>query len=232
MSQVQQLYQLQQIDSEISAKKQRLKDVLQAQRETEALRAARQRATTAVATLRAREAQLEDLNLEVAGVNDKAKRSEQRMYSGKVTNPKELSDLEHEVAALGRRRVVLEDEILEAMIGVEEAQEENESAASDLATIEATWEQSQKRLKAEQNELALALHGLIGRREQLAAAVPDKMRADYEALKARKNGVAVVALVDHSCTGCHVRLPENKVAQAERGELVSCSGCGRILCVT
>ena len=46
----------------------------------------------------------------------------------------------------------------------------------------------------------------------MAGALPDQMLADYEAVQARKNGLAVVALVEHRCTGCHVRLPENKVA--------------------
>lgn len=230
MGQVQQLYRLQQLDSEIAAKKGRLKEVLTLQRETAALRAARQRAATAVADLQKKQAQLDDLNLEVAGVGDKAKRSEQRLYSGKVTNPKELTDLEQELAALGRRRAVLEDEVLEAMIAVEEAQAENEGAAEDLTAVESAWQTSQSSLQVEQNELAIALHGLIGRREKLAAKVEQKLLADYDALRARKNGLAVVALVDHSCTGCHVRLPENQVLLAERGDLVRCSGCGRMLC--
>jgi predicted nucleic acid-binding Zn-ribbon protein len=229
MSHIQQLYRLQQVDTEISAKKTRLKEVIQLQREPERLRAARERAAKALATLRENQALLEDLNLEVGGVNAKAKRSEQRLYSGKVTNPKELADLENELAALGRRRAVLEDEILEAMIVVEDAQSENANAADALVTMEAEWKQAQSDLQGEQNELALALHGLLGRRQEMAGTVPGKMLADYEALKARKNGLAVVALEEHRCMGCHVRLPENKVAQAERGEWVTCSGCGRIL---
>ncbi len=229
MSQVQQLYRLQQIDTEISAKKQRLKDVIQLQRETTELQQARRRAANAALALRNNDAQLEDLNLEVGGVIDKARRSEQHLYSGKVTNPKELSDLEHELQALGRRRAALEDDILEAMILVEDAQSENRDALTSLQSIEASWEQSQANLKVEQNDLALTLHGLLGRRQQTAVTVPEKLLVDYDALRTRKNGLAVVALEEHRCMGCHVRLPENKVAQAERGDLVTCSGCGRIL---
>ena len=229
MSHIQQLYRLQQVDTEINAKKTRLKEVIQLQREPQRLRAARERAEKALVTLHENQALLEDLNLEVGGVNAKAKDSEQRLYSGKVTNPKVLADLQLELAALGRRRTALEDEILEAMILVEDAQIENTSAADDLAAVEAAWEQTQATLQVEQNELALALHGLLGRRQEMAGSVPEKMLADYEAVKARKNGLAVVALEEHRCTGCHVRLPENKVAQAERGEWVTCSGCGRIL---
>lgn len=230
MSQVQQLFRLQQIDSDIAAKKARLKEVLGLQRETQELRAARLRAETAGTTLHKQQALLDDLNLEVAGVVDKARRSEQRLYSGKVTNPKELTDLEQEVAALGRRRAVLEDEVLEAMIAVEEAQAEDADARESLAEIGAGWELAQASLKVEQNDLALALHDLLARRAEQAGTVGPQMLAEYDALRARKNGLAVVALVDHSCSGCRVRLPENKVLQAERGDLVRCSGCGRILC--
>ena len=231
MSQVPQLYRLQQIDSEISSKKQRLRDVVQGQRETAALRAARERGTATAAALRAAEASMEDVNLALGGVNDKAQRSEQRLYSGKVTNPKELSDLQNEIEALGRRRAALEDDLLEAMILLEEAQVESEEAAASLSSTEASWEADQTHLKAEQNDLALELHGLLAKRATMANGIDAQLLSDYEALKARKGGVAVAALVDHSCTGCHVRMPENKVMQAERGELVFCSGCGRILCL-
>lgn len=230
MAQVQQLFRLQQLDSDIAAKKARLKEVLGLQRETQELLAARLRAETAVTTLHKQQALLDDLNLEVAGVVDKARRSEQRLYSGKVTNPKELTDLEQEIASLGRRRAALEDEVLDAMIAVEEAQAEDTDARESLAEIGAGWELAQANLKAEQNDLALALHGLLGQRAEQAGTVDGPTLAEYDALRARKNGLAVVALVDHSCSGCHVRLPENKVLQAERGEMVRCSGCGRILC--
>jgi len=95
MTQVHQLYQLQQIDTEIREKKQRLSEVLKAQREPGELIATRRRAEAAAAELQKWQATHTDLNLELSSLNNKAKNSERRLYSGKVTNPKELADLQN-----------------------------------------------------------------------------------------------------------------------------------------
>lgn len=229
MSQVQQLYRLQQYDSEILEKKRRLAEVVRLQRETEELLTARQRAEKAEAQVVKWTAEQTDLNLELGTVNSKAKRSEQRLYSGEVSNPKELEDLQHEVEALGRRRDVLEDELLEAMIMLEEAQEERDGAQQALGQIESAWQRSQEALRAEQNQLAAALHALIAEREAHQARIDPEAVAEYEAIRARKNNIAVVTLVNGTCMGCHVSVSANMVLQAQRGERITCNGCGRLL---
>ncbi len=230
MSQVQQLYRLQQYDNEITRKKRRLAEVIQSQRETEELLAARERFEKAADEVAKWTATQTDLNLELGTVNNKAKRSEQRLYSGQVSNPKELEDLQHEVESLGRRRGALEDKILEAMITFEDAQSEFESAENSLREIESGWEQSQLALREEQGQLAIQLQNLLKVRQKHKARIGSDSLAEYEALRARKNGVAVVELADGTCMGCHVSVSAQKAKQAERGESVTCNGCGRILC--
>ncbi|UCC50328.1 MAG: hypothetical protein JSV68_14595 [Anaerolineaceae bacterium] len=229
MSQVQQLYQLQQIDTEIRQGKQRLSEVIQLQRETEELLAARQRANIANIELQTWQTRQNDLNLELGSLNSEAQRTERRLYSGNVKNPKELEDLQNKVQALGRRRNALEDEILEAMIMIEDAQMEQESADKSLAEIQADWEKAQAKLKLEQNELALRLHELTKARQQKLPLIEKRLLIDYEQLKQRKGGVAVAGLEDNRCTGCHLTVSANKVKRAEQGEIVTCGGCWRIL---
>ncbi len=88
-----------------------------------------------------------DLNLEQGSVNNEASRTEKRLYSGNVTNPKELADLQQKIEALGRRNAVLEDEILEAMIMIEDAQEEKDAARRQLAEVLSAWEKGQSSLE-------------------------------------------------------------------------------------
>jgi predicted nucleic acid-binding Zn-ribbon protein len=229
MSQAQQLYRLQQIDTETRQRKQRLAEVIHLQRETEELLAGRQRASIAENELQTWQTRQNDLDLELGSLNNETRRTEQRLYSGNVKNPKELEDLQNKVQALGRRRGVLEDEILEAMIMIEDAQAELETAAESLAEIQAGWEKVQANLKLEQNELALRLHELMGVRQEQLPLIEKQLLADYEQLKKRKSGVAVASLVDNRCSGCHLTVSANKVKRAEQGEIVTCGGCWRIL---
>lgn len=229
MSQVDLLYRLQQIDSEILEKKRRLGQVLRLQAESEELATARSRADTAAAILRKGQAQQQDLNLELKGVIDKAKRSENRLYSGTVKNPKELADLQHEIDALARRRSLLEDELLETMIMVEEAQEESTAADEALEQLQLKWEHSQQNLRQEQGQLAHRLNELAELRKQQSAVIAPKFLAVYENAGRRPGDEVVVQLRNGRCTGCQVRVPANQAKAADEGQLVMCDNCGRIL---
>lgn len=229
MSQVRQLYKLQQIDTEIQQKKQRLSEVIQLQRETAELLTARQRAHAADEDLLTWQTRQNDLNLELGTLNNEAGRTNQRLYSGNVKNPKELEDLQNKVQELGRRNDALEDEILEAMIMVEEVQEEKDTADQSLTEIQTSWEKSQESLQQEQNELALRLHVLIEARNKQVVLIEESLLTEYERIGSRKGGLAVVRLEDNRCSGCHLTVSANKVTRVERGEIVTCGGCWRIL---
>lgn len=229
MSQIDLLYRLQQVDNEIAQKKQRLGEVLRLQQGNSVLMAARERAETAAAELQEWRTQQNDLNLELKGLSDKVKRSENRLYSGQVKNPKELSDLQSEIDSLNRRRSALEDEVLEAMIMVEEAQEENDEASSDLAQLESDWADTQQQLQAEQDELVQRIKALNNMRKEHAQSISTQFLTAYESVLKKGAGTAVVKLSNNRCRGCLVSVPANLVKAADEGKLVYCDNCGRIL---
>ena len=231
MSQVQQLYQLQQVDTEIRAKKQRLGEVLRAQKETAELLAAQQRMKTAVTDLQSWQTQRQDLDLELQTLKNKAKSAEQRLYSGNVKNPKELADLQSAIEALGRQRATLEDKILEAMIMIEDGEAEKGAADRSLQTVQTDWEQGQASLKQEQNELALRLYELTGKRKERLGTISAVSLAEYDAIRQKKQGVAVVKIKNSICTGCRLSVSALKEKKAREGKKVYCASCDRILAV-
>ncbi|MEZ4512849.1 MAG: hypothetical protein R3C62_13340 [Chloroflexota bacterium] len=229
MSQIQQLYRLQQIDTEIRQKKQRLAEVLRAQKETEALLAAREREKTAVSTLKKWQGTHSNLNLELGSLNSKAKSAENRLYSGNVKNPKELTDLQDQIAAMGRQRSGLEEQMLEAMIMVEDAEAEAQAATTARSSEEAQWQQAQADYKEEQNTLALRLHHLLGARPKQVEQIDPKLLQDYERIGQRNGGEAVALLKLNMCQGCRITVSANKVKEVVEGKVTHCGGCGRIL---
>jgi uncharacterized protein len=229
VSSLQQLYRLQQVDLEIRAKKQRLGEVLRAQKETEALRTVRARLETADSTLSTWQKQRNELNGELESLNSKAKQTENRLYSGSVKNPKEMADLEQSLAALGRRRAALEEEMLEAMIMVEEAEAERETAVATYEQIKADWETDQRDFKQEQNQLALALNDLMSQSKTLRGRISDDLLAQYDQLSQQKNGEALALLKLNRCQGCQLTVSAHVAKQVQQGKLVNCGSCGRIL---
>jgi predicted nucleic acid-binding Zn-ribbon protein len=229
MSQVDLLYRLQQIDDEITEKKQRLGVVLRLQQGNSALKEAQELSETAAADLQQYRTQQKDLNLELKSLSDKAKHSEDRLYSGKVKNPKELSDLQSEIDSLNRRRGGLEDEVLEAMIMVEDAQEEADEANANLEQLEADWVTSKEALLTEQNDLVKRIKELNNFRREHVQSIPSQYMAAYDSVMKRSDGSAVVQLSRNRCRGCLVTVPANTIKTAYEGKLVYCDSCGRIL---
>jgi len=229
MAQTRALYRLQLVDSEIKEKKSRLLAVINEQKESAALLAARKRVETAVAELKKNQTQHKKYNTELEDLNAKAKRSSDRLYSGNVKNPKELEDLQSEIKSLDRRREALEDDILETMVLIEDAEGEKLAAEEVLFNMEAEREVTQVKLAKEQNELALSLHHLTQDRKAKAATIDAKSLDEYENLRKRKNGVAVAKLRVNQCRSCFTTCSSSKEKKVEQGELVFCGGCGRML---
>lgn len=230
MSQARVLYDLQQIDSEIRVKKQRLGEVLRLQKEPAILVAARETARAAEADVQAWRARHKDLTLEIAGLTDKARRSEERLYSGTVKNTKELTDLQHEVEALSRRRAGLEDDALRIMITIDEHQTAKAAADAEVERLLMEFTGASVTLRQEQQTLALQLNTLIEKRKrQVAMAQPALINA-YDELSRQKHGVAVAALRGNKCLGCQLTLSSNTIRAAEEGKLIRCEHCDRILC--
>ncbi len=230
MSVARQLYQLQLVDSEWDSKSARLADVttrLGVKDEVDRARQAVDETAAALVTLRAR---LRALELEVGGVTAKLKANQDRLYGGKVRNPKELSSLQDEAAALRRRRSSLEDDLLEVMIEVEEEEAESAERQARLLQIEETWNQRQEALQREKEELELALHDLEEQRSDLRPRISASSRSEYDHLRSRLGGTAVVLLRRGVCQACGVDVPTQMAQAVERGEgLHCCPICGRML---
>lgn len=230
MSQAQVLYDLQQIDSEIRAKKQRLGEVLRLQKEPATLLAARERAQAAADDLHQWQSRHRNLTLEINSLADKAKRSEDRLYSGAVKNPKELSDLQHEVEALGRRRAVLEDEALLAMMEADERKGIKAAADAEVSRQESDFSAASITFRQEQQALALNLNTLLEKRSRQVTLAQPALLKTYDDLSRQKNGVAVAGLRGNKCLGCQLTLSAAIIRSAGEGRLVYCENCGRILC--
>lgn len=230
MSQARVLYDLQQIDTDIRTKKQRLGEVLRLQKEPPALLAARERAQAAEADLQSWRARHQTLTLEIAGLTDKATRSEERLYSGVVKNPKELNDLQHEVEALGRRRAGLEDEALSMMMAIDERQTIKNTVDGEVKRLTDDFTAAAGTFREEQQTLAVYLNKQLEKRQRQATLAQPAVLKAYDELARQKNGLAVAALRGSKCLGCQLTISGTTIRAAEEGKLVHCDSCGRFLC--
>jgi hypothetical protein len=227
---VRQLYQLQLVDSEWDEKHHRLAAIDQSLGDDREVVRAQESVAETDAALSELRGQLRTLELEVSGLNDKLKKNQERLYGGKVRNPKELSGLQEEAAALRRRRSELEDEELTLMIGVEEEEAELAERKARLRQIGSSWRAEQELLATEKDDLEQRLAELEDQRAAIRNRLGARDLADYDDLRQRFGGVAVVVLRRGICQTCGVDVPTSVARAVERGEGIHyCPVCNRLL---
>jgi len=186
-----------------------------------------QAAEAALTPLRARARNLE---LEIQSNTQKAKSSEDQLYSGKVKNTKEMQDMQAEIAALKRRNGELEETLLETMVAVEEAEATQSAAEAHLSRVRASRSTDLQALTDEQSALQAQVVRLREQRKTAMAAIPAEPLARYNALRQPKNYQPVAVLQDESCSVCGVEQTMAIVRQVQLGQsLATCLSCGRIL---
>ncbi|GAA1807212.1 hypothetical protein GCM10009795_060510 [Nocardioides hankookensis] len=154
------------------------------------------------------------------------------MDQGLITNPKDLERMQHELESLERRISSLEDDELEVMEKIEEAQKE-------LSQYEAMVAETDERLTAlavARDEKVAAideqLQDLAARRGPAGEGLPDDLVALYQRLREQKGGVGAAALRARTCTGCQLTLDSvelSRIKALPEDEVVRCEECNRIL---
>jgi len=224
------LYRLQQIDLAIAQARNRL-DAIQAilSNDQELLEAVG-RAETAAAERQSAESELAQLEGEAGTVRIKIEQAEASLYGGAVHNPKELQDLQMDVAALKRRQSALEDRQLEAMLATEAVVLAEEQAAAALDQVRSQRGQQQVDLAGEQSALSRELERLSAERNAAEGSLSADQRMMYETLREEKRGVAVAELSENACAACGTTLTPAQLQNVRISpQLVACPTCGRVL---
>lgn len=224
------LFQLQQVDDEISQVEVRLKEIevaIASDKETiqamEHLTNTKNDAFLSTHALREAEAVVKEIRIKIAT-------SEQSLYGGKIRNPKELQDLQIEIASLKKRLSNAEDKELEQMIGLEEAEKALEIAESNLQEVKNKKATQLSLLHGEQDTLNKKLERLQKERHVTIGSVSNENLQIYNNLRTVKNGKAVAQIGDNACAVCGANIrPSEKQATRSSSRLVYCDTCGRIL---
>jgi predicted nucleic acid-binding Zn-ribbon protein len=172
------------------------------------------------------------VDADVEQVRTRRDRDRHRMDQGLISNPKDLERMQHEMTSLERRIVTLEDEELEVMARLEDAQRTLEELTAQLADAEQRNRRLEEARDAKYAEIDAELATLTGQRVPVAAEVPDDLMALYDRLRAAKNGVGAAALRARQCSGCMLTLDNaevGKIRAAAEDEVLRCEECQRIL---
>ncbi|WEV29959.1 C4-type zinc ribbon domain-containing protein [Streptomyces sp. 71268] len=169
---------------------------------------------------------------DVDQVRQRAARDQKRLDSGAVTSPKDLENLQSEIASLARRQGTLEDVVLEIMERRESAQARAAELTEQVAAVEAKVVDATARRDAATESLDAEIATATKEREVVAGSIPADLLKLYEKLRTQQGGVGAARLYQRRCEGCRLELnitEINEVKAAKPDEVVRCENCRRIL---
>jgi len=224
------LYQLQQIDLELErllSEQQTLTRTLQGDSTLAKARAehriAQQQLQSGLQAQKEAEWALEELD-------QRLKQLEQRLYSGSVTNPKELYAVQQETQHLRAQQSRQEEMTLEVMDATDTLREMAKQKNEALQRAEEAWSQFNASSVQRGEQLESKRQEIQARRDQFAGSIDAELLKRYETLKRSKQGRAISRVEQSSCQWCRVILTPSELQRARASkELQLCGNCGRIL---
>src|SRR5690606_28440402 len=114
---------------------------------------------------------------EVEQVQARRQRGEDRMASGAISAPTELANLQNELTALERRISTLEDDQLEVMEQVDEAQATLRTIEADLAAVNTNIAQAESARDTATGVIEEQMAEATRERAAFLASVPDDLVA-------------------------------------------------------
>jgi predicted nucleic acid-binding Zn-ribbon protein len=172
------------------------------------------------------------VDADVDQVRTRMQRDQQRLDAGQVGSPRELENLQSEIASLGRRQGDLEDQLLELMETAETAQSTAERLQAEQQEATVAREAAEQRRDAAFSAIDAEAERTTAERSALAGELPDDLITLYEKIRASSAGVGAAALVRRRCEGCHLEVGGaelREIAALPPERVIRHEDCRRIL---
>jgi predicted nucleic acid-binding Zn-ribbon protein len=171
------------------------------------------------------------LESDVETVRARETKDQKLLDSGSVS-PKEMTNLQHELASLKRRQSDLEDQELELMERLEVAEKALAEAQSGLDRARADLERAQQLRDDALADIADGTTRHESARAEVAGAISAPLLSMYDRIRTQTGTTGAAMLKARQCQGCRLELYGNEltaVRNADPHEVVRCENCGRIL---
>ncbi|GAB19216.1 hypothetical protein GOEFS_077_00080 [Gordonia effusa NBRC 100432] len=167
---------------------------------------------------------------EVNGMSAREKKDSELLESGGLP-PKQLSELQHEVGGLRRRRGMLEDDLLELMERQEATTAEQQRASATVSQLESERADVEVRRDAARIKVDEKLSDARERRTAFVDEAPEELVAIYERQRAAGK-VGAGLLRQQRCGACRMELDRgtmSSIAKTDADEVLRCEECGALL---
>jgi predicted nucleic acid-binding Zn-ribbon protein len=198
--------------------------------------------------IRAREANVAQLESQLAAVRDRAKQTqmatdrkqldlksgEQKIVDLRVklnaaNSNREYQALIEQIAAAEMAGSVLSDEILEGLEKIDQLQLQTKEAEAAMAAGKQELEKTRRAIEESASSIRENITRLEAELAVAEKALPADFKADYQRVVRSKGADSLSTAEDGVCTGCGQQITLNMQNELKLSRLVFCKSCGRLL---
>lgn len=172
--------------------------------------------------------QRKEKEMELGAKEEEAKKLQGQL--GSLKTNKEYQTMLQEIAGKKADGSVIEDKMLELFDKIDQSRKEVDAEKQILQGEEKEFNEEKKKIDIRVKEIDDRLAQLDAQRKQLSPGIDPKILVQYERILANRDGLAIVAVKDNACQGCHMSIPAqvtNAIKMYER--IMTCDVCNRML---
>ncbi|MBI5043685.1 MAG: hypothetical protein HZC10_07675 [Nitrospirae bacterium] len=136
----------------------------------------------------------------------------------------------HEIEAAKKVKSNLEDELLVVLEKAEEIKKELNTKEQKVKEEEKKFSDEESRIKADFTKVEDELNKFLKSRDEHRSRIGKDILKRYAQLFESKNGLAVAAVKNGNCLGCHMNIPPQTLTEIKKNsKIIQCFNCSRIL---
>ena len=155
-----------------------------------------------------------------------------KKYQGtlmQVKNQQQYAAAWKEIDATRKHVKELEESVLKSMSETDELQQQLDERKAGHGDLKSRYDAAYGEWQASLGDLRQEAEALRKRASEIETTLPQRLRDEFHKLFKQRQGVAVTAVINDSCSSCRTRIRPALYQQLKRGELARCEGCHRIL---
>ena len=160
---------------------------------------------------------------------EKIKSNEKKLFSGNITDSKELSNYQSEIDSLKKNNKRLEDDMLGLMEEQESLELGIDSLKKELGELDISINRAKREIAKKREVLKLNIECLNKKKKDVLTRTSQEDIKRYHDTKAKKGGIAVSVLKDNFCSVCNMEIPAIDTEKfVDSDTFYSCPVCGRL----
>lgn len=164
-------------------------------------------------------------------LNDKIEKNKNELYGGKISDIKELKQLQKVIESLQVDLDKVEEDLLIIMDEEDSIKLRISKIERELSELKEQLKEIQRQVEQEENTIQQYIRKKERERKEIADQINDNSLMDrYLMLWNEKRGEAIVEIEGPICAGCNLSLPSDIIYHLQKDDcLIICPNCNRIL---